>query len=98
MWLSVAVFLGCEIVKVDKLNIKGVIDIPRKKGFVNGRRNNLRKGVCELYIKIYLPIKFHADIFCSNWPKGPWVAHVRKRSQWSHLQRTTNVVHQISSF
>jgi len=29
--------------------------------------------------------------------KGPWVVHLRKmkRSQWSHLQRTTNVVHQI---
>jgi len=35
------------------------IDIPRQTGFVDWW-----KGVCDLYIKVYLPIKFHADIFC----------------------------------
>ena len=34
---------------------------------IDGRWKNLGKGVCELYIKVYLPNKFHADIFCSHW-------------------------------
>jgi len=29
----------------------------------DGRWRNLGKGVCELYIKVYLPIKFHWDMF-----------------------------------
>ena len=33
---------------------------------IDGRWINLGEGVCELYIKVYLPIKFHADIFCSH--------------------------------
>jgi len=33
---------------------------------IDERWRNLGKGVCELYIKVNLPIKFHADIFCSH--------------------------------
>ena len=44
------------------------IDIPAEQVLlIDGRWRSLVKGVCELYIKVYLPIKFHADIFCSHW-------------------------------
>ena len=44
------------------------IDLPRRTGFVDWWevKMNLGKGVCELYIKVNLPVKFHADIFCSH--------------------------------
>jgi len=34
---------------------------------IDGRWRNIGKGVCELYIKVYQPIKYHADIFWSYW-------------------------------
>jgi len=40
---------------------------PEQVLLIDGRWRNLGKGVWELYIKVYLPIQFHADIFCSHW-------------------------------
>ena len=34
---------------------------------IDGRWKKLGKDVCKLYNKVYLPIKFQADIFCSHW-------------------------------
>jgi len=31
-----------------------------------GHLRKLGKDVCEMYIRVYLPIKIHADIFCSH--------------------------------
>ena len=36
----------------------------------NNNNYNNNKGVCELYIKVYLPIKFHSDTFCSQCMKA----------------------------
>ena len=50
--------------------------------------------------KILVSVKFEANIWLSNkqeGPEGPGSLTCGKgqRSQWSHLQRTTNIVHQI---
>jgi len=66
-----------SVIKVSKqwtrnlINNKQIrrIDISRRNGLVDWWEVNKfrERGVCELYIKVYPPIKFHADIFCSHW-------------------------------
>ena len=66
-WGKQFYYPGLKLGKTSKC-VKFYPPSPREQVLLIDRRwTHLGKGVCELYIKVYLPIKFHADILCSHW-------------------------------